>query len=99
MICRKQVDDPRTLLSRYFEVPAYSNTFTKSTGVEVSQYKSDQIWKLTQQSLNSNNSKIAPYIWKRLGDFSKYMGVMFMVSLFSKIMHNRSLLKVYSNYV
>ena len=38
IICRKQVDDDPVLLSRYFEVPVYSDTFTKNAGMKVSRY-------------------------------------------------------------
>ena len=41
-INRKQVDAP-IILSRYVEVPACSDTFTKSNGVKVSRYKSGQL--------------------------------------------------------
>ena len=40
IICRKHVDDAVILLSRYFEVPVCSNTFTKSIGVKVWPHKS-----------------------------------------------------------
>ena len=36
IICRTQVDDAPIRSSRYFEVPAYFDTFTKSSGVRVS---------------------------------------------------------------
>ena len=43
IICRTQADDAPIPLSRCFEEPVCSNTFTKSVGVKISQCKSAQL--------------------------------------------------------